>query len=60
MHPTLTWDRTGTIGDAYGVRSIPHLFIIDREGRVAHGHKGHGPNTIHEIVDEPNALLQSR
>jgi len=28
-------DKTGAVGDAYGVSAIPHNVLIDRQGRVA-------------------------
>lgn len=40
---TLTRDAEQQVGDAYGVREIPALFIIGRDGRLAHRHRGFAP-----------------
>jgi thiol-disulfide isomerase/thioredoxin len=56
---TLTRDDDGRVGEAYAVRRIPRMFIIDQDGRVAYSHTGYDPETsIATIVDEVNELLQ--
>ncbi|NKF23658.1 TlpA disulfide reductase family protein [Solimonas marina] len=55
---TLSSDADGRAGDRYGVRMIPRMFIIDRDGRVAYTHTGYDPKaSIGTIVDEVNTLL---
>ena len=54
---TMTRDASGSVGEAYGVHTIPHLFIIDREGRIAYEHSGYGEESLQEIVDEVNQQL---
>jgi len=36
------WDRDGRAGEAYGVESIPMLFVIDENGKVMEAHSGYG------------------
>jgi thiol-disulfide isomerase/thioredoxin len=51
---TMTRDASGSVGEAYGVRTIPHLFILDREGRIADEYSGYGEDSLQEIVDAVN------
>jgi thiol-disulfide isomerase/thioredoxin len=57
MKMSLVHDRDGRLADAFGVESLPHLFMIDHLGRVAHVHQGYSPKALPDIVDEINALL---
>ena len=34
-HPILS-DANGTVGKAYGAKSTPHMFIIDKDGKIAY------------------------
>jgi peroxiredoxin len=55
---TLASDAKGRVGEQYGVRAIPRLFIIDQDGRVAYSHTGYDPeSSIDAILDEVNELL---
>jgi thiol-disulfide isomerase/thioredoxin len=54
---TMTHDATGRIGDAYGVKGIPHLLVIGRNGRVAFKATGYGEESIQEILDAVNGEL---
>jgi thiol-disulfide isomerase/thioredoxin len=46
------------IADAYGVRGIPTLVVIDKEGKLAYRHVGYDP-TIGEILDwQTQSLLK--
>ena len=38
----VVWDGSGTIGDKFGVESIPVLYVIDENGKVIHGQIGYG------------------
>ncbi len=38
----VVWDETGKISDAYGVESIPVLYVIDEHGKVIYGQTGYG------------------
>lgn len=54
----LAGDPDGRVGARYGVRRIPHLFIIDQDGRVASVRSGYDPDTaIDAIVGEVRRLL---
>ncbi|MCV2350932.1 TlpA family protein disulfide reductase [Paucibacter sp. Y2R2-4] len=53
----LAWDP-GKIGaEAYGVKGIPHLVIIGRDGRVQRVFKGYGESSLDHIVAELNQAI---
>lgn len=54
---TYVHDARGTISDVYGVNTLPNMFIIDREGRVAHVHRGYSPEMLDGFIKEMLALL---
>jgi thiol-disulfide isomerase/thioredoxin len=54
---TYVFDGKGSLSDQYQVNAVPNMFIIDREGRVAHVHVGYSEETLPEIIDELVALL---
>lgn len=54
---TMTSDPRGKVGEPYGIQSLPHLFMVDKQGKVAHVHAGYGEDSLQEFVDEVNALL---
>jgi peroxiredoxin len=37
----IVWDENGNISNAYGVESIPVLYIIDENGKVVYGQTGY-------------------
>jgi thiol-disulfide isomerase/thioredoxin len=47
----------GPVSDRYGVTTLPNMFIIDREGRIAHTHIGYGEETFRQMIEEIIALL---
>lgn len=55
----LTWvhDISGATSARYGVKALPNMFIIDREGRVAHVHRGYSEEQIKVFVKEIMDLL---
>lgn len=55
----LTWvhDVSGATSARYGVEALPNMFIVDREGRVAHVHRGYNEEQIKVFVREIAALL---
>lgn len=55
----LTWvhDARGTLSDQYGVRSVPHMFILDRDGKVAFTHLGYSESLLPQIIEEILSLL---
>jgi thiol-disulfide isomerase/thioredoxin len=54
---TYVHDRYGAISDRYGVTSLPNMFIIDRDGRIAHVHRGYSPQMLEGFVNEMLELL---
>jgi thiol-disulfide isomerase/thioredoxin len=56
---TLLEDRNGSIAKRYGISSIPHLFMIDAEGRVVANHLGYGDRTLEELVADINVALHA-
>lgn len=55
----LTWvhDVSGATSVRYGVEALPNMFIIDRDGRIAHVHRGYSEKQIKVFVKEIAALL---
>ncbi|MFA5941342.1 MAG: TlpA disulfide reductase family protein [Sinimarinibacterium sp.] len=53
----LSHDSTDDVQAAWGVGNIPHMFMIDRSGRLAFEHVGYGNESIPRLVDEVNLLL---
>lgn len=54
---TYVHDARGTISDRYGVTSLPNMFIIDRDGRIAYVHRGYSPEMVDGFIGEMLALL---
>jgi thiol-disulfide isomerase/thioredoxin len=50
-------DRNGWIASRYSISSIPHLFIIDRAGKILANHLGYGDRTIDDLVTDINQAL---
>lgn len=48
-------DPTGALAEQYGIVAVPHMFIIGRDGQVAHAHRGYSeaslPRIMQEIID---------
>jgi thiol-disulfide isomerase/thioredoxin len=55
---TLISDETGYLGREYGVKAIPNMIIIGRDGRIAAIHVGYGESEIPVLVDEINSLWE--
>lgn len=47
----------GRLAEKFGVKSIPHVLMIDKAGKVAHIHKGYDESAMPGFLDEINALL---
>ena len=54
----VTWDRDGVIGKPYGVRGIPVMVMLRRDGSIAHIHVGYGEDMLDSLLGEINALLR--
>jgi hypothetical protein len=57
---TLISDARGYHGEQYGVNAIPHMVILDREGRIAAVHIGYGEDQLPGLVAEINQLLAAK
>lgn len=44
----------GSIATRYAISSIPHLFIIGRDGTVLANHLGYGDRSLQELIDDIN------
>jgi len=53
-------DTTGDIGKAFGVESIPMIVLLDGKGVVQKVHVGFSDNTIEEVREEINTLLDGK
>jgi thiol-disulfide isomerase/thioredoxin len=53
---TLTHDRSGSIGSGYGVKGLPRLVVVGKDGKVAAEHVGYGENALPKLVKEINEL----
>ena len=51
-------DRNGWIAAHYAISSIPHLFIIGRDGKVLANHIGYGDRSLDELVTDINQALR--
>jgi thiol-disulfide isomerase/thioredoxin len=47
------------IAEAYGVRGIPTLFVIDQQGRIAYRHVGYDPTMAEILAWQTNELLKA-
>lgn len=53
-------DRRGRLSKMFGVTAVPHLFLIDHEGRIAQMHRGYTEDKLDQYIDEVNGLLEAR
>ena len=54
---SLLLDPNGGIAVKYGIDSIPHLFLIGRDGNIAAAHSGFGDDSLDTMLPEINAAL---
>jgi thiol-disulfide isomerase/thioredoxin len=57
MKMKLVYDPDKKGADAYGVKGIPHLVIIGRDGRVMNVFRGYGESSLDGIVTSINQAL---
>ncbi len=50
LNLTMTHDLSGEISDTYGVKGIPHLLIINREGQIVLQERGYDESSIDDFV----------
>ena len=53
-------DAGGKIAAAYGIQTIPHLFIIGRDGKILAVNTGYGDRSPEELASEINAAFKSQ
>jgi thiol-disulfide isomerase/thioredoxin len=59
-HPlVLTFDKGNKIGRRYGVSGIPHMVILDREGKIKNTHVGYSESSMREMLLEIVELVNS-
>ena len=56
---TLTYDKGNRIAKKYGVKAIPHLVIIGKDGKVSYQVRGYGEDSIDMLVEKINQHLQT-
>jgi thiol-disulfide isomerase/thioredoxin len=56
-HINFVEDYRGTIAEHYGISAIPHLFMIDRMGKVLANHLGYGDSSVQALVNDLNRAL---
>jgi thiol-disulfide isomerase/thioredoxin len=57
---TMLEDPSGGIASKYGISSIPHLFLIGRDGNIAADHSGFGNGSVDQMLPEINAVLAGK
>lgn len=45
-------DPRGALAEQYGIAAVPHMFIIGRDGQVAHAHRGYSEASLPGILEE--------
>ena len=50
-------DSDGAVGELYGVRGIPHAFVIDRNGVVRASHLGFVPELREKLTEELDTIV---
>lgn len=50
-------DSKGKAAEAYGVKAIPLMFVLDHEGRINAVHQGYSEQSLPEILEQVLALL---
>ena len=54
---TFSFDRGGRIARKFGINAIPHMYMLNKRGEIAHIHVGYGEEFMAVLVDELNKLL---
>lgn len=53
----ITRDANEHLADAYGVKGLPHMVLVDKQGRMAFTHVGYSEKSLPNFVNEINGLL---
>lgn len=51
------FDSKGKTAALYGINSVPHMFVIDRDGRIAAIHRGYSEQALPTILQDVLDLL---
>lgn len=57
---SLLQDGNGRIASSYKITAIPHLFMIDRDGKIVANHTGYGDRSLNELVADINDALREK
>jgi thiol-disulfide isomerase/thioredoxin len=57
---TMLRDQGGKAARRFGVRAIPRMVVIGRDGKVAADHTGYGESALPGLIQELNTLLAQR
>lgn len=52
------YDRKGAVGDSYGIKGLPNLWIIDPDGKIAAQHIGYNEKSLSIIAKDILRVLQ--
>lgn len=52
------YDRKGSIGDSYGLKGLPNLWIVDPDGKIAAHHIGYDETSLSKIAKDILRVLQ--
>ncbi len=57
---TFSYDAGGAIAKQFGINSIPHMYIVDGQGRIVDIHVGYGPEMADALGREIDKLVGER
>jgi len=57
---TFVHDTSGGIADAYGVKGIPHLVIIGKDGRLLKKFVGYSERQVKGVIEQVQAALNEK
>ena len=57
---TLAHDVDNKVSKAYGVKGIPHLVLIGRDGRILKVRRGYDESKLDQVVADINAALATK
>jgi len=57
---TLAYDDDGKVSKAYGVKGIPHLVLIGRDGKILKVRRGYDESKLDQVVADINAALATK
>ena len=57
---TFVHDTSGGIADAYGVKGIPHLVVIGKDGRLLKKFVGYSERQVKGVIEQVQAALNEQ